>query len=252
MKLLLSSVVKRLHVVIISKSVLLPSTCLCVLPWVSCAWVEVFMWWPLSHPPTVNTQHDVSPASAGEVWASSWLAGKPNISIFNTAKTAGPSAATRRMSLFAWQISFAPVRKVSRTWRPATAAGSGYGGGGGRIRKWHVWCPAHCSHTVSVSYIILSSRTSAWQRFYNSIFEIWDGGEHVEPEMWSGSRALKQTEITGFSERCSRTKIKTEISYSLTSSDLTLSCRANLGPLGILAGLHLGNVSPCHRDISGY
>lgn len=65
-------------------------------------------------------------------------------------------------------------------------------------------------------------------------------------------RFKKQTEITGFSERCSRTKIKTEISYSLTSSDLTLSCRANLGPLGILAGLHLGNVSPRHRNISGY
>lgn len=126
-------------------------------------------------------------------------------------------------------------------WGAATAGG---------IRKWRVWCPAHCSHTVSDSYIILFSHTLAWQCFYNSIFEIWDGGEHVEPEMWSGSRALKQTGITGFSERCSRTKIKTEISYSLTSSDLTLSCRANLGPLGILAGLHLGNVSPCQRNIS--
>lgn len=242
MKSLLSSVVKWLHVVIISKSVLLSSTCLCVLPWVSCAWMEVFMWWPLSHSPTVNTQHGVSPVSAGDVSVSA-LANQ----IFPFSTQQGPSAAL--MSLFAWQIRFSPVQKVSHTWRPATTAESGYGGG---IRKLHFWCPTHCSHTVSVSYIILFSRTLAWQCFYNSIFEIWDGGEHVEPEMWTGSRALKQTEITGFSERCSRTKIKTEISYSLTSSDLTLSCRANLGPLGILAGLHLSNGSPCHRNISGY
>lgn len=243
MKFLLSCwAVKRLHVVFTSKPVLLPFQPVCVSFHRCCVpgW-RCLCDGPLSHSPTVNTQHGVSPASP---------AAKPNISIFNTAKTAGPSAATHRMSLFAWQIRFSPVRKVSRTWRPGDSGEERLRRGG--IRKWHVWCPARCGHTVSLSYIILFSRTLAWQCFYSGIFETWDGGGHVEPETWSGSRALKQTEITGFSERCSRTKIRTEISYSLTSSDLTLSCRANLEPLGILAGLHLANVSPRHRNIRGY